>query len=404
MEQHNKKDLMAVRADKKLDVEVSLLGFGCMRLPRVEEGKEDIDVPAATQLVDYAYEHGVNYFDTAWNYHDGTSEAFIGNALKKYPRDSFYLATKMPTWAVNDREEAEKVFEQQLKNCQVDYFDFYLLHAISSQSDYDSVYEKGGIYEYLQEEKAKGRIRRLGFSFHGSPLLMQYLLEKHDWDFAQIQLNYMDWHVHDAKRLYAMLEERGIPCIIMEPVHGGSLANLNPEAVEILKKEAPDKTPASWAVKFVASLPNILTVLSGMSTMEQVEDNVQTLTGFEPLAEDQKAVLKQALTAYMKSRTIPCTACRYCMPCPFGVEIPRVFETYNEAVCTDNVPDVKGEKNAEFTRKKNKFLWLYDSIPPNNRAKNCTACERCIMKCPQRIKIPEWMRFIRNLGKAIRGS
>ncbi|WP_217704883.1 aldo/keto reductase [Victivallis sp. Marseille-Q1083] len=392
---------VSTRVEPVCGREVPLLGFGGMRLPTVAEGKEEIDEAKALEMVDYAYRHGVNYFDTARPYHGGLSEPFFGRALSRYRRESFFLATKMSSWMMKQPAEAEAFFDAQLESCRTEYFDFYLLHSLSSQADYEAFYEAGGALTYLQRQKAAGRIRRLGFSFHGSIAFLEYLLAKRQWDFVQIQLNYLDWDLHEAKRLYELLEEHHVPCIVMEPVRGGALAGLNAEAAAVLRQAAPDSSTASWAIRFVASLPNVLTVLSGMSTLAQVEDNVRTLADFRPLSAVEHEALRKALQLYLLGRPIPCTACRYCLPCPFGVDIPKVFAAYNEAAGAEGIPDLAAPRDELFQRRKEGFLWRCNSIPEPNRSSHCTACGHCVKACPQQIPIPDKMAQIAGLIQAL---
>ncbi len=378
---------------------ISLLGFGCMRFPTT--GENEIDEELSQKMIDYAYAHGVNYYDTAWPYHHSTSETFIGKALKKYPRESFYLADKMPTWLVTDAAFAKKTFETQLEKCQVEYFDYYLLHSLQNRESYDKAYEETEAYNYLLEEKKAGRIKNLGFSFHGDKEFFEYLLAKHDWDFVQIQLNYYDWDTEDAKYYYNRLVEKNIPIIVMEPIRGGMLANLNPDAVSILKKAHSDWSPASWALKYVAGLPGILTVLSGMSAMDHVIDNVNSMSNFKALTEDDKNVLAEALRIFLQTKPIRCTACKYCMPCPFGVDIPENFAVYNKCVNNSMIPDIEHPDTAEFKKRRNAFLNDYHKIPEANRADRCRNCGKCRDKCPQHLPIPEELKRIADLVSAL---
>ena len=371
---------MEKRMYKDTGVQVSLLGMGCMRLPRIDPDKNDIDYDKAQELIDYAYSHGVNYFDTAYGYHGGESETFVGHALKKYPRDSFFLASKMPIWCCEKPEDVERIFNEQLKKCQTEYFDFYLLH---SQSDANfKKCQEFGVYEFLSKMKAEGKIRRLGFSFHDKPAVLRHICETYPWDFAQIQLNYLDWEMQDAKQQYEILTEFGIPVVIMEPVRGGALAHLCDESDALFKAARPDKSVASWAIRYAASLPNVLTVLSGMSTPEQIADNVATMTGFEPLTDADRAVIEKAVAVFREKKTIPCTACRYCMDCPFGVEIPKMFRLYNDYA---------------LHKDERRYWKAYHDQPESEWADKCKACGACMEQCPQHIRIPDRMAEIKEL-------
>lgn len=371
---------MEKRVFKDSNDMISLLGFGLMRLPKIVGRGEEIDKAQALKMVDYAYEHGVNYFDTAWPYHNGLSETFAGEALSRYPRDSYYLATKVPLWGMRSKDDAPQRFEEQLKKCRVDYFDFYLVHNLTQQLF--ETCEKFGVYEYLAEEKRRGRIRRLGFSFHDTPKMLEKIVAAHDWDFAQIQLNYLDWEDQDAKRQYEILTEAGIPVIVMEPVRGGTLATLTDDVARIFKNSNPDQSLASWALRYAASLPGVLTVLSGMSAMEHVTDNVQTMSNFKPLNDQERGVIQAALNAYRKLGAIPCTGCRYCIDCPVGVDIPGAFSIYN---------DYKASGNMDI------FSDDYDNMQADSRPDQCIACGACMEHCPQSIDIPSSLKDISAL-------
>lgn len=375
---------MEMRQYRDTDVKVSLLGMGCMRLPKVDPEKEDIDYEKAQEIIDYAYANGVNYFDTAYGYHGGQSELFVGQALKKYPRESFFLASKMPIWCVKEKGDVERIFNEQLQRCQTDYFDFYLFHS-QNAANFQKCQEFG-VYEFLSQMKAEGKIRRLGFSFHDTPEVLRHICDTYPWDFAQIQLNYLDWEMQDAKTQYQILNDREIPVIVMEPVRGGALASPCEAADILFREERPDKSVASWAIRFAASLPGVLTVLSGMSNMEQVRDNVDTMTRFEPLTGREREVIDEALEAYRKKDTVPCTGCRYCMDCPFGVDIPKMFSLYNHYVL-----DRDGED----------YLEAYEAQPESQRADQCQACGACMEKCPQHIRIPDQMVTIRETVEKI---
>ena len=361
---------------------VSLLGFGCMRLPRLYPDKPEIDTELGQRMVDYAYSHGVNYFDTAYPYHEGLSEPFIGAALSKYPRESYNLVTKLPTWLINGEADIEHYFNEQLQKCGVDYFDFYLVHSLNAER-FETV-QKLHIFENLCELKAKGKIRHIGFSFHDKPNVLERILAAHDWEFAQIQLNYLDWELQDARRQYELIEQKGIQCTIMEPVRGGMLATLTPEAVDCFQQANPNVSTASWAIRYAASLPNVLTVLSGMTNFDHVTDNVATMEAFRPLSQQEREVIDHALAAYRKAVTIPCTGCRYCMDCPAGVSIPEVFAAYNRYATS---------------KSRSMFEELYHALDAGQRADNCVACGTCLSKCPQHIDIPKHMKEIAALAE-----
>jgi len=360
---------------------VSLLGFGCMRLPKLQGGGQEIDYDRALEMVDYAYRHGVNYFDTAYGYHDGMSETFIGEALKRYPRDSFNLATKLPTWLIQSEADVLRYLQEQLTKCQVDHFDYYLVHGLTA-SRFSTV-KQHNVFNALKKCQAEGLVGRIGFSFHDKPAVLADILTVYDWEFAQIQLNYIDWDLQDAKQQYELIVQKGIQCTIMEPVRGGALAVLSPEAVEVFKKAAPDASVASWAIRYAASLPGVLTVLSGMSTLDQVVDNVATMTPFVPLNDQDYALVQTALAAFHKAVTVPCTACRYCMDCKSGVDIPTVLSAYN---------------NYAISQNRLQFMRYYEDIQESARAHNCTACGVCKEACPQQIDIPTLMKTIAEVG------
>jgi predicted aldo/keto reductase-like oxidoreductase len=373
---------MEKRRDENSGEHISLLGFGCMRLPLTKGSTSAIKRDEAFAMVDYAMANGVNYYDTAYNYHASASESFIGEALKKYRRENFKLATKMPPWLVKKKSDIERIFNEQLEKCQVEYFDYYLIHCIN-ESNWANA-EKHGIYEFLNAKKSGGEIRHLGFSFHDKPPLMEKVIAAYPWDFAQIQFNYMDYDLQQAEALYNALSLNNIPVIVMEPVRGGVLAELTPEAGEIFKKADAALSLASWALRYAASPPDVLTVLSGMSNMEQLKDNINTFSPFKPLTERENAIIAEALSIYRSTAAIPCTACGYCMPCPFGVDIPKVFALYN---------NYRVEKNLVSYSMSNQVLGR------EKQAANCTACQKCVSLCPQSIDIPASMNEIKALLK-----
>jgi predicted aldo/keto reductase-like oxidoreductase len=369
---------MEKRHIDSLGIDVSLLGFGCMRLPVAGDQKSKIDYPLAQRMIDRAIKAGVNYFDTAWPYHEQMSEVFVGDTLSKYPRQSYFLASKMPTWeAVQSESDVERIFNEQLRKCKTDYFDFYLVHSL--ERGHMERFLKFDMYGKLKAKKTEGRIRRLGFSFHDNVELLEKIMREYEWDFAQIQLNYIDWDTLNAKGLYGLLTEKQIPVIVMEPVRGGALATLNEKSMAILKKADPSASAASWAVRFAASLPNVMTVLSGMSSLEQVDDNIRTMSDFKPLSDAERKTLDEAAAAFRSSGTIPCTGCRYCMDCPSGVDIPRVFSHYN---------------HYQTSRNRGQFDGYYRSLTDRQKADRCVSCGKCVRLCPQSINIPHYMKEI----------
>ena len=360
----------------KTGVTVPLLGFGMMRLPQTG-GK--IDRATAEAMIAEAMKAGCNYFDTAYMYHGGESEKFTGEALSKYPRSSYTLTSKMPVWmAQGTRQGVERIFREQLARCRTDYFDFYLLHSLDTRN-WETA-KKLGALDFLKKMKAEGKIRHLGFSFHDTPEVLRTIVkEEKAWEFGQIQLNYLDWDLYRSREQYEILTEAGIPVIVMEPLRGGALAELSPDATRILKNAEPDRSVASWAFRYLASLPNVACILSGMTRPEHVTDNIKTFSPIRELSEVERKTLNTALLAYRKHLAVPCTACRYCMPCPVGVEIPRIFGIYNQ-----------------FKISGNKWLLRnnYNAIPEDSRADACVNCGKCMQHCPQKIQIPAELRKI----------
>lgn len=364
----------------KNEIEVSLLGLGCMRFPKLSEDSEEINRQEAQKIVDLSMEKGVNYYDTAYGYHNGESEVFLGEALKKYSRDSYYLATKLPSWFMGKEGDMERIFDDQLKKCKTDYFDFYMLHSVTE--DIILKFEKYNAYDYLKKMKKEGKIRNLGFSFHGGTKLLEELCEKYEWDFIQLQINYYDWYNSETAKHYEILKKHSIPCIVMEPIMGGRLANLNEQANEILKKEKSNISSASWAMRFAANLPNVITVLSGMSTIDQVKDNVNTINDLTPLSESESKAIKAAAIAFREYFSVPCTACGYCNVCPQGIDIPLMFAQYNTYNLSRNIDDFKSE---------------YQKAQKGKRAEDCIDCKECLPYCPQAIQIPNKLKSISNI-------
>ena len=373
---------MYYRLNQKSNQKISLLGFGAMRFPTQEDGT--IDRVRAEKMLDTAYAQGVNYFDTAYMYHNGESQDFLGSVLKKYPRDSFYITNKMPVWMADTKEDVARIFEDQLRRCQVEYFDYYLIHAMEAPRI--AKVKEFGVYDYLRQMKEEGKIRQLGFSFHDTPEVLEEICSTWEFDFAQIQLNYLDWEYQRAREQYEVLCRHGLPCVVMEPVRGGALARLPEDVAAVLKAANPEASTASWAIRFAASQPNVMTVLSGMSDDEQVADNLKTMGDFQPLSEEEQQVLANALELYKKNNLIPCTGCRYCIDCPVGIVIPDIFRIYNNYKITGNV---KG------------FLRDLEKTEGCN-SENCLRCGACAAKCPQHIEIPEELEKIRELADSLK--
>lgn len=372
---------MEYREIKKLSANPSLLGFGCMRFPKKEDGT--IDEQEAEKMIDYAMEKGVTYIDTAYPYHDGDSEPFVGRVLKKYPRDRFYLATKMPVWKVESLEDAKNVFEEQLQRLDVDYVDFYLLHALNKER-WDNLV-KLGLIEFCEELKKQGKIKYLGFSFHDEYPVFEEILTYRDWDFCQIQLNYIDTDIQAGLKGYELTKERNVPLVIMEPIKGGALANLPEDIRSMFEKENPNRSLSSWALRYVASLDNVKVVLSGMSTFDQVKDNLDTFNHFEPLSPKELSLVEDVAKAIKARTKNGCTGCAYCMPCPFGVNIPGNFKIWNEYAMYGNV---------ETTKKR------YHDLGDGARADQCKQCGACEKMCPQAIAIREDLkRVVQDMPK-----
>lgn len=362
---------MEKRKLEKLGIETSLLGFGCMRFPVTAEGK--IDEPEAEKMMDKAIAAGVNYIDTAYPYHGGESEPFVGRVLKKYDRSSLYLATKLPCWKVNALEDVESIFQEQLDRLQTDYIDFYLLHALD-KGRFRKMVEIGCI-EKLEQLKAEGKIRYLGFSFHDDYETFEKILCHRDWDFCQIQLNYMDADQQAGLKGYKLTEEKNVPMVVMEPIKGGSLAAFAEDITGMFRGLDAEASVASFALRWVGSLPNVKVILSGMSAMEQVEDNLKTFENFKPLSEKENATIDEIVKLINSRVQNGCTACRYCMPCPAGVDIPGNFRVWNTYHMYQNYDMVKRS-------------WE-NGLGEEKQAKNCVKCGKCEQACPQKLHIRE---------------
>ena len=365
---------------------LSALGMGCMRLPVTDEKNSSIDKSATREMIDYAIKNGVNYFDTAWGYHDGESENIVGEILSEYPRDSFYIATKFPGYDVSNMTKVEEIFEEQLKKCRVDYFDFYMFHNVCESNIEEYLDRQYGIYDYLMKQKENGRIRHLGFSTHGTLDTMKRFIDAYgkDMEFCQIQLNWVDWKMQNAKAKVEMLKDLNIPVWVMEPVRGGTFATLEEEYANELKTLRPDATPAEWSFRFLQSIPEVVVTLSGMSDMKQLIENIATYGEEKPLSEKETEKLFSVADAMTSKTTLPCTACRYCTThCPMELDIPNLIDLYNEHVYSGGG-----------------FLapMAIGSLPDDKKPSACLSCRACEAVCPQNIKISEMMSdFVQKL-------
>ncbi len=414
---------MTLRTNPTTGDRVSLLGFGMMRLPSVDgrsarEAGDEVDQEMVNRLVDYAIEHGVNYFDTSPAYCRGQSEHATGIALSRHPRKEHYIATKMSNYAPTtwSREASIEMYHNSLKELQTDYLDYMLLHGIGMGAQdgegreldgmeaYRRRYEDNGVLDYLVAEREAGRIRNLGFSYHGDIGVFDYLLSRHDeyrWDFVQIQLNYLDWnHAKEinprntnAEYLYDELAKRNIPAVIMEPLLGGRLSNVPDRIVARLKQREPERSVASWAFRYAGSYPGVLTVLSGMTQMEHLQDNLHSLAPLKTLTDEEMAFLHDTATLMMEFDTIPCNDCKYCMPCPYGLDIPGILLHYNKCLNDGNIP--ASSQDERYREARRAFLVGYDrSVPRLRQASHCIGCNQCSPHCPQRIDIPGEMQRI----------
>lgn len=403
---------MTYRRQNGSGEDISLLGFGMMRLPSEQE---DVD-----RLVDYAIAHGVNYFDTAPMYGGGRNEGVTGQTLSRYPREKYYVATKMSNQnqALWPFEKSKEMYENSFRQLRVDYIDYYLLHSIGGggMEAFRGRFLDNGLLDFLLKEREAGRIRHLGFSYHGDVEVFDFLLEHHEqyhWDFAQIQMNYVDWrHAGrgrrradaDAEYLYNRLEKLGIQVVVMEPIRGGALANPADEIKQQLNAVRPDDSPAMWGFRWVASHPAILTTLSGMNRIEHLEENVRTFSPLQPCSDAENILLARLADQMAGFPTIGCTTCAYCMPCPYGVDIPANFAFYNKAV-TEKVLPLPEPTADDYAARKDAFIKAYRNvIPAEKRATACIDCGQCLSKCPQQIRIPNQMSRIVELTRMSRVS
>ncbi|MBO7382581.1 MAG: aldo/keto reductase [Muribaculaceae bacterium] len=417
---------MTMRRNPATGDEVSLLGYGMMRLPVIGGGTDrdhpdaEIDQEMVNRQVDYALEHGVNYFDTSPAYCQGRSETATGIALSRHKRSEYFIATKLSNFSANtwSRHASQEMFHTSLKNLKVNYVDYLLLHAIgmgnttadgkhiNGMEAFEERYMKNGILDWLVEQKHAGKIRNLGFSYHGDVEVFNLMLKWHDegryhWDFVQIELNYLDWwwadeinpRNTDAKYLYEELAKRNIPAVIMEPLLGGRLANVPDPSVARMKARRPEDSVAAWAFRYAGTFDKVLTVLSGMTYMENLVENCITYSSLEPITKEENDLLMDISNEIYNLKTIPCNECNYCMPCPYGLNIPAIFSHYNKCIKDGNIPN--DHKDPEYARQRRAFLIGYDrSVPRLRQASHCIGCGQCSPHCPQRIDIPNEMRKI----------
>jgi predicted aldo/keto reductase-like oxidoreductase len=415
-------DGMTYRTQPRTGDVVSLLGYGCMRWPlkqKADGSGEEVDQDTVNELVDYAIAHGVNYFDTAPVYVRGWSETASGIALKRHPRDKFFIATKMSNFEENtwSRQSSIAMYHNSMKALQVDYLDYYLLHNVgrllgNAGSTGMDIFRKrfldNGLLDYLLEERAAGRIRNLGWSFHGDIKVFDYLLSRDDiqWDFCQIQLNYQDWqHATgfntNAEYLYGELVKHQVPAVIMEPLLGGRLSRVPAQALAMMKAVHPEDSAAQWAFRYAGTPGNVLTVLSGMVYMEHLQENIRTYAPLVPLNEQEYETLERVTGVLVDSDYVQCTECQYCMPCPYGLDIPGTFGHYNRCVSAGKI--LKSANDENYKQARREFLVGYDrSVPKLRQADHCTGCEICRSHCPQRINIPDEMRRINRYAENLK--
>lgn len=378
---------MEYRMMQNINAKTSLLGFGCMRFPLNQDGS--IDEEETFAMLDKAYQAGVNYFDTAYPYHGGASEPVVGRALARYPRESFYLATKLPMWEVKTIDDVKTIFTKQLERLNMEYVDFYLMHALNKER-WETI-KKLGILDYCEELRKEGKIRYLGFSFHDDYEVFEEIVTSYPWDFCQIQLNYMDKDTQATTKGVELAESLGIPMVIMEPVKGGSLANLPDDINKMFQEVRPEDSIASWALRYVGSFSNVKVILSGMSDMSQVEDNLKTFVNFESLSDQEQQVVENVAETLHSRVQNGCTACKYCMPCPVGVNIPGSFGVWNEYHVYGNLKDTA-------------YSWAKE-IPEEAKPKNCIKCGKCEKVCPQKISIREDLeRLQKELDEVVCGK
>lgn len=360
---------------KYKDITVPLLGMGCMRLPM--KGNS-VDTAEVDKMVDYCMEHGVNYFDTAYMYVDGKSENVIGKSLKRFNRNDFILTDKSPIYKMKKQADVRNIFNEQLNKCQVDRFDFYMCHNIN-QNTFDT-YRDVNMYEELLQLKKEGKIKYLGFSFHGTPDILKEVVKEHNWDFCQLQINYLDWDVVKSHEQYDIAQSKKLPVIVMEPLRGGGLVNLSDKAMKKLKSAYPDASPAAFGLRWAASRENVITVLSGMSNLEQVKQNISTFINYNDMTPEEEKVADDISKTIQSQGEINCTACKYCLEvCPKGINIPAAFALYNQYKIVKN----------NF-----QFCMYYDTLNEQERPEKCIKCGLCKKNCPQSLQIPELLEKI----------
>ena len=373
------------------ELTLSALGFGAMRLPVLDGKDSRIDKKETFRMVDEAMAKGINYYDTAWGYHAGNSETVMGEALAKYPRNSYYLATKFPGYDVSNMPKVKEIFEKQLEKTGVEYFDFYLFHNVCEMNINEYLDPKFGIFDYLMEQKRKGRIRHLGFSCHGEMDVLKRFLAAYGehMEFCQIQLNWLDWEFQHGKEKVALLNEWKIPIWVMEPLRGGKLAKLDEASEKTLKSLRPDEEIPAWAFRFLLSVPGVTMILSGMSTFEQLQANLKTFEEEKPLKTEENAALSKVAERMLSRKSIPCTACHYCVShCPQGLDIPRLISLYNEHLLTAE------DGGMAFIAP-----MALMAIPEEKRPVSCLHCQSCEQVCPQQIHISDFMTdFVNRIG------
>ncbi|MDR1940741.1 MAG: aldo/keto reductase [Endomicrobium sp.] len=365
--------------------DMPLLSLGCMRLPTDANGQ--IDMAHFEKMVEYAMQRGVNYFDTAYMYHKGESETAVGNVLSNYKRESFYLVSKNPLRALTSKADVRKIFEEQLKKCRTDYFDLYMAHNMSRLT-IDN-YRNYDVYEQLLKFKEEGKIRHVGFSYHDDAEFLEPVVNEHPWEFCMMQLNYLDWYVKDFKKHYEIITKAKTPIITMEPLRGGGLTKLTGSAKAVIADEAPQDTQASFGLRWAASKENVFTVLSGMSSLEQVQENVETFTNYRPFTKKEAEIADKVADILQRQGEINCTGCKYCQDCPRGIDIPMFFLAYNEYKSTGN-PD--------------NLLKCYNQTSPFHRPDRCIKCKLCNEHCPQLLDIPPLLEMIDETIKTLKIS